>query len=60
MSDGYLDSISSLPLRAHTNKGLTGLKVATQIMSIKEIEDKDDLCSKEKEKLDSTSPYLRV
>ena len=29
MSDGYLDSILSLPLRAHTDKGLTGFNAAT-------------------------------
>ena len=58
MSDEYLDSILSLPLRAHADKGLTGLDAATRIVSVEEIEDEDDLHFKEKEKLNSTGPIF--
>ena len=58
MSDGYLDSILNLPLRVHANKGLTGFNMATQIVSVEEIEDEDNLRFKNKEKLDSTGPLL--
>ena len=58
MSDGYLDSIVSLPLGAHADEGLTDLNTATQIVSVEEIEDEDDLHLKDKEKLDLTGPLL--
>ena len=48
MSDGYLDSILSLPLGAHADKGSTGLDAATRIVSVEEIEDEDDLRFKDK------------
>ena len=58
MSDGYLDSILSLPLGAHADKGLTDLNTTTRIVSVEEIEDEDDVCFKDKEKLDLTGPLL--
>lgn len=58
MSDGYLDSMYSLPLRAHTDKGLTGLKTVEWIVSIEEVEDEDDLSFNAKEKLGLDGPLL--
>jgi hypothetical protein len=37
---------------------LTGLKAATQIVSVEEIEDEDDLHFEDKKELDSTGPLL--
>jgi hypothetical protein len=58
MSNKYLDSILSLPPGAHANKGLTGLKAATRIVSVEEIEDENNLCFNKKEKLDPTGPIF--
>lgn len=58
MSDGYLDSMYSLPLGAHTNKGMTGLNTVKQIVSMEEVEDEDDLSFNTKEKLGLDGPLF--